>query len=301
MRTSSRRVDTKENVMSTPQTEGVGMGELEARQVDAANSSGRTPVVFLHGLWALPNNWERWVKPFEEAGYAVLAPGWPDDPVTVAEARAHPEVFASKTVAQMVDHLAGIVGRLERKPVLVGHSFGGMLTQVLAGRGVAAVSVAISAAPFRGVLPMPASLVRSVFPVLRNPANRDRATSLTYKQFRYAVTNTTSVKEARELYETYAVPAGGKALFQSALANINPWTEVKVDTRNPARGPLLLIAGEKDRFIPLAITRSEYRRQRRNGALTEMAQIPDRGHSLTIDSGWQEVAEVTLGFIRRFA
>jgi pimeloyl-ACP methyl ester carboxylesterase len=287
--------------MSTPQTEGVGMGELEARRVDAANSSGRTPVVFIHGLWALPSSWERWVKPFGEAGYAVLTPGWPDDPVTVTEARAHPEVFARKTVAQMVDHLAGIVGRLERKPVFVGHSFGGMLTQVLAGRGIAAVSVAISAAPFRGVLPMPASLVRSVFPVFRNPANRDRAMSLTYRQFRYAVANTTSEQEAGELYETYAVPAGGKALFQAALANINPWTEVKVNTRNPARGPLLLIAGEKDRFIPLAITRSEYRRQRRNGALTEMAQIPDRGHSLTIDSGWREVAEVTLGFIRRFA
>jgi pimeloyl-ACP methyl ester carboxylesterase len=298
---SSGRVDTKENVMSAPQTEGRGMGDPEARQVDAANSSGRTPVVFIHGLWALPNNWKLWVKPFEEAGYAVLTPGWPDDPATVAEARAHPEVFARKTVAQMADHLAGIVGRLEKKPVIVGHSFGGMLTQVLAGRGMAAVSIAISAAPFRGVLPMPASLVRAVFPVLRNPANRDRSTSLTYKQFRYAVANTTSEQEARQLYETYAVPAGGKALFQSALANINPWTEVKVDTRNPARGPLLLIAGEKDRFIPPAITWSEYRRQRRNGALTEMAQIPDRGHSLTIDSGWQEVAEISLGFIRRFA
>jgi pimeloyl-ACP methyl ester carboxylesterase len=287
--------------MSTPQTEGAGMGELEARQVAAANSSGRTPVVFIHGLWALPNSWERWVSPFEEAGYAVLTPGWPGDPATVTEARAHPEVFARKTVTQMVDHLAGFVGRLERKPVVVGHSFGGMLTQVLAGRGLAAVSVGISAAPFRGVLPMPASLVRSVFPVVRNPANRDRATSLTYRQFRYAVANTTSEREAGELYENYAVPAGGKALFQSALANINPWTEVKVDTRNPARGPLLLIAGDKDRFIPLAITRSEYRRQRRNDALTEMAQIPDRGHSLTIDSGWREVAEVTLGFIHRFA
>lgn len=287
--------------MSTPQTAGAGMGELEARQVDAANSSGRRPVVFLHGLWALPNNWEHWVKPFEDAGYAVLTPGWPDDPVTVAEARAHPEVFARKTVAQMVDHLAGFVGRLETKPVLVGHSFGGMLIQVLAGRGTAVASVAISAAPFRGVLPMPASLVRAVFPVLRNPANQHRATSLSYKQFRYAVANTTSEQEARQLYETYAVPASGRVVFQSARANINPWTEVKVDTRNPARGPLLLIAGEKDRFIPLAITRSEYRRQRRNGALTEMTQIPDRGHSLTIDSGWREVAEVTLGFIRRFA
>jgi pimeloyl-ACP methyl ester carboxylesterase len=276
------------------------MGELEARQVDAANSSGFTPVVFIHGLWALSNNWERWVNPFEEAGYAVLTPGWPDDPTTVTEARAHPEVFARKTVTRMVDHLGGIVGRLEKKPVIVGHSFGGMLTQVLAGRGMAAVSVAISAAPFRGVLPMPASLVRAVFPVLRNPANRNRAMSLTYRQFRYAVANTTSEQEARELYETYAVPAGGKALFQAALANINPWTEVKVDTGNLARGPLLLIAGDKDRFIPPAITRSEYRRQRRNGDVTEMAQIQGRGHSLTIDSGWREVAEVTLRFIHRF-
>jgi pimeloyl-ACP methyl ester carboxylesterase len=275
--------------------------EREAGQVDRANSSGRTPVVFIHGLWALPNNWERWVGPFEDAGYVVLTPGWPDDPETVRAAREQPEAFARKTIGDLADHFTEITGRLERRPALVGHSFGGMLTQILAGRGLASVSVAISPAPFRGVVPMPFSLVRSVLPVLCNPVNRRRAVPLSYRQFRYSVSNTTDELEARELWEAYEVPAGGRALFQAAFANLNPWTEAKVNTRNPARGPLLLVSGGKDRFIPPAITKASYKRERRNDVVTEFVEIPGRGHSLTIDSGWREVAEVALGFIRRFA
>jgi len=227
--------------------------ELTARetaQVERANVSSRTPVVFIHGLWALSNVWDEWVGYFEEAGYIALTPGWPDDPATVAEARERPAAFAGKRVERLASHLEAVSGRLGRKPVVVGHSFGGLLAQILAGRGRAAASVAISPAPFRGLLPVPISMARSALPVLRNPANRRRAVSLTYEQFRYSVANATYEGEAEELFARYAVPAGGRALFQDALANINPWTEARVDSKNPAKGPLLIIAGAKDWFIP---------------------------------------------------
>ncbi len=272
----------------------------ETAQVERANVSSRTPAVFIHGLWALSSVWDQWAGYFEDAGYIALTPGWPDDPETVIEAREHPAVFAGKSVEQLVFHLEAVSARLGRKPIVVGHSFGGLLAQILAGRGRAAVSVAISPAPFRGVLPAPISMVRSALPVLRNPANRGRAVSLTYEQFRYSVANATDDQEAAKLHANYAVPAGGRALFQDALANINPWTEARVDSKNPARGPLLIISGGKDRFIPPAVTRSEYKRQRRSGAVTELVEFPGRGHSLTIDAGWPEVAETALRFIRRF-
>jgi pimeloyl-ACP methyl ester carboxylesterase len=295
-----RKVNSRQSGDGSVSIGRVTMTGREAEQVELANASGRTPVVFIHGLWALPSVWDRWISAFEEAGYAALAPGWPDDPETVAAANDRPEVFANKSVAQMADYLSGIIGRLETKPVLVGHSFGGLLTEILAGRGMARTSVAISPAPFRGVVAMPLSLVRSVLPVIRNPANRRRAVTLSCGQFRYAVANTTSEGEASELYAAHAVPASGKALFQAALANLNPFTEVRVDTRNPRRGPLLIISGERDHFIPGSIAHASCRRQRRNANVTEILEIPGRGHSLTFDSGWREVADRTLDFIRRF-
>ena len=212
-------------------------------QIEQANASDLSPVVFIHGLWLLPNSWERWAAAFEEAGYTPLTPGWPDDPATVEEANANPEVFARKTVGQVADHYAGIIGRLEKKPAVIGHSFGGLLTQILAGRGLSAASVAIDPAPFRGVLPLPISALKSAAPVLSNPANRNRAVPLTFQQFRFGFANAVDEDEARELYETYAVPASGAPLFQAATANLNPWTEVKVDTENPERGPLLILSG----------------------------------------------------------
>ena len=274
--------------------------EREQQQIDQANSSGRTPVVFIHGLWLLPSSWDRWAAVFDEAGYTALAPGWPDDPDTVEEAKAHPEVFAGKTVGQVADHFAGVIGKLTKKPAVIGHSFGGLLTQIVAGRGLAAASVAIDPAPFRGVLPLPISALKSASPVLRNPANRNRAVALTYDQFRYAFANAVSEDEAKELYETFAVPAPGAPLFQAASANLNPWTEAKVDTKNPDRGPLLIIDGEKDNTVPWAIANASYKKQKRNDGVTEIVKIPNRGHALTIDSGWREVAETALAFVKRF-
>jgi pimeloyl-ACP methyl ester carboxylesterase len=274
--------------------------EHEAAQVEHANASGRTPVIFVHGLWLLPSSWDRWAELFEAAGYAALTPGWPDDPDTVAQAKEHPEVFAGKSVGQVADHFAAIAGSLARKPAVIGHSFGGLLAQILAGRGLAAVSVAIDPAPFRGVLPLPISALRSASAALGNPANRHRAVPLTYDQFRYAFANAVTEEEAKNLYETFAVPAPGLPLFQAAAANLNPWTEVKVDTENPDRGPLLLISGEKDHTVPWSITNASFKLQQRNKDVTEIIEILGRGHALTIDSGWREVASTALAFVRRF-
>src|SRR5579859_2080171 len=263
----------------------------EDERVNQANASGRTPVVFIHGLWLLPSSWDRWAEVFEAAGYAPLTPGWPDDPNTVEEAKAHPEVFAHKTVGQVADHFGEVIGKLDKKPAVIGHSFGGLLTQILAGRGLAAVSVAIDPAPFRGVLPLPISALKSAWPVLGNPANRNRAVRLTYDQFRFAFANAVGEDEARELYATYAVPASGKPLFQAATANLNPWTEAKVDTDNPQRGPLLIISGEKDNTVPWSIANASFHQQQHNPGVTEIIEMPNRGHALTIDSGWREVAD----------
>jgi pimeloyl-ACP methyl ester carboxylesterase len=279
----------------------VSTSAIELDQIKAANASGLTPVVFIHGLWLLPSSWDRWAAVFDDAGYTALTPGWPDDPETVAEANAHPEVFAHKTVGQVADHYADVIGQLDKKPVVIGHSFGGLLTQMIAGRGLSAASVAIDPAPFRGVLPLPISALRSSAPVLGNPANRNRAVPLTYDQFRYAFANAVSEEEAKELYETFAVPAAGAPLFQAATANLNPWTEAKVNTRNPDRGPLLIISGEKDHTVPWAIANASFKRQKNNTGVTEIVEIPGRGHALTVDSGWREVADTALNFVKRFA
>jgi non-heme chloroperoxidase len=278
----------------------VSTTETTADQIAQANASGLTPVVFIHGLWLLPSSWDRWAEVFEEAGYTALTPGWPDDPDTVEEANAHPEVFAHKTVGQVADHYADVIGQLDKKPAVIGHSFGGLLTQIVAGRGLASVSVAVDPAPFRGVLPLPISALKSAAPVLGNPANRNRAVPLTYEQFRFAFANAVSEDEAKELYETYAVPASGAPLFQAATANLNPWTEAKVDTKNPDRGPLLILSGEKDNTVPWSIANASYKKQAHNPGVTEIEEIKNRGHALTIDSGWREVADKALAFVKRF-
>src|SRR5712692_110572 len=223
---------------TAPSADGRTIREYELQQVERANATRLQPVVFVHGLWLLPSSWDRWATVFEKAGYTALTPGWPDDPDTVAEANANPEVFAHKTIGQVADHFGEVIGRLDKKPAVIGHSFGGLLTQIVAGRGLSAASVAVDPAPFRGVLPLPFSALKSAWPVLSNPANRNRAVPLTFEQFRFGFANAVSEDEAKQLYKTFAVPAAGKPVFQAALANLNPWTEAKVDTANPARGPL---------------------------------------------------------------
>jgi pimeloyl-ACP methyl ester carboxylesterase len=278
----------------------VDFSEHEMEQIEAANSSGRWPVVFVHGLWLLPSSWDNWRTVFEAAGYTTIAPGWPDDPETVAEAKDHPEVFAHKTVGQIADHFEDVIGKLAKKPAVVGHSFGGLLAQMLAGRGLSQACVAISPAPFRGVLPLPVSALRAASPALKNPANRGRAVPLTYDQFRFAFGNVLDEDEAKELYEQYSVPGAGAPLFQAASANLNPWSDVKVDSKNSARGPVLIISGERDHTVPPAIAKAEFRKQKKNEAVTEFVTMEGRGHSLTIDHGWRDVADTALAFVQRF-
>jgi pimeloyl-ACP methyl ester carboxylesterase len=249
----------------------------------------------------LPSSWDRWVELFEEAGYAAFAPSWPNDPETVEEARSDPDVFAKKTVGQVADHVGEVVGKLARKPAVIGHSFGGLLAQIIAGRGLSVASVAIDPAPFRGVLALPISSLRSAMPVLANPANRGRAVTLTFDQFRYGWANAVSEEEAKQLYDTFHVAAPGAPLFQAATANLNPGTEAQVDTKNPDRGPLLIISGGDDHTVPWAIANASFKKQRRNSGVTEIVEVPNRGHALTIDGGWREVADTALAFVKRFA
>src|SRR5215470_4881871 len=274
--------------------------ERENREIEAANASGNTPVVFIHGLWLLPGSWASWADFFTQAGYAPLTPDWPDDPQTVDQARANPRVLAGKTLEQVADHTTGIINALDHKPAVMGHSTGGLLAEVLAGRGLSAATVAIDPGVFRGVLPLPASVLKGVGPFLVNPLTRGRAITLTFDQFKYSWANALDEQEAKELYDTYHVATSGIALVQMGNANLNPWTEAKVDTKNPARGPLLIIDGEKDHTVPWAIAHAAYKRQRRNPGVTEIVKLPNRGHSLTIDHGWQEVADTALDFVKRF-
>src|SRR3954468_12301573 len=281
-------------------TDMATISEREALQIERANESGNTPVVFIHGLWLLPSSWDNWAELFEEAGYAAVTPSWPDDPETIEEARANPDVFANKTLGQIADHTAEVIGELKEKPAGMGHSTGGLLTYMIADRGLSAASVAIDPGPFRGVLPLPISALKSASPVLKNPLNRGRAVTLTLEQFKFGWANALSEEEAKQLYDTSHVAAPGVALMQMANANVNPFTEAKVDPKNPDRGPLLIIDGEKDHTVPWGMANAAYKKQKHNEAVTEIEQIPDRGHALTIDHGWRDVADKALAFIKRF-
>jgi pimeloyl-ACP methyl ester carboxylesterase len=277
------------------------ISEREYREIEAANASHNTPVVLIHGLWLLPSSWANWVDFFTQAGYAPLTPDWPDDPETVEAARANPGVLAKKTLKQIADHTTEIVNALDRRPVLIGHSTGGLLAEMLAGQGLSAATVAIDPGIFRGVLPLPASVLKAAGPFLVNPLTRDRAITLTFDQFTYGWANALDDKEARKLYDNFHVAGSGLALMQMGNANLNPWTEAKVDTKSPDRGPLLIIDGEKDHTVPWAIANAAYKRQKRNPSVTEIVKMPNRGHSLTIDHAWQEVAETALDFVQRSA
>jgi pimeloyl-ACP methyl ester carboxylesterase len=280
---------------------GEAISERELAQIERANATTATPVVFIHGLWLLPSSWDNWAEVFEAAGYVALTPDWPDDPQTVEGARAEPEVLAHKTLKQVADHTTAVINALERKPALIGHSTGGLLAEMLAGRGLSKVTVAIDPGVFRGVLPLPVSVLKGVGPFLINPRTRGRAITLTFDQFKYGWANALDEKEAKQLYDTYHVAGSGVSLAQMGNANVNPWTEAKVDTLNPDRGPLLIIDGEKDHTVPWSIANAAYKRQRRNPGVTEIVKVPNRGHSLTIDHGWAEVARTALDFVKRFA
>lgn len=274
--------------------------DREQSEVEQANTSGKQPVVFIHGLWLLSSSWDRWRRLFEENGYSTIAPGWPDDPETVAEAREHPEVFAHKMVQAVTDHYLQAIRGLDRKPAVVGHSFGGLIAQKIAGEGAAAVTVAIDPAPGRGVLPLPASALKAGSPVLGNPANARRSVTLTFDEFKYGWANNLDEDEARQLYDEFHVAASGVPIFQAAVANLNPFSETKVEYKAADRGPILLVSGEKDHTVPHAITHAAYKQHLKNDGITEFTELPGRGHSLVIDHGWEEVATTALDFVRKY-
>jgi non-heme chloroperoxidase len=260
-----------------------------------------TPVVFVHGLWLHSTSWQDWIDLFRTAGYEPVAPEWPGTPATVTEARANPQGSAGYGVGEIADHYAGIIGSLTAKPILVGHSFGGLIVQNLLGRDLARAAVAIDPAPVKGVLALPLSALRVASVALRNPANRNRSVALTPEQFRYGFANAVSAQESAELYEKWTIPSPGRPLFQAAFASVNPNAATTVATGNRTRGPLLVTAGEKDNTAPPVLSRATVKRYQGSPAVTELKEFAGRGHSLTIDSGWREVAEAVLDWLKNHA
>jgi pimeloyl-ACP methyl ester carboxylesterase len=256
-------------------------------------------VVFIHGLWLHSTSWTPWQEFFRAAGYDTLAPEWPGTPDTVAEARANPDLAADHGIDDVTEHYIGIIENLDEAPILIGHSFGGMVAEKILGLGHAAAAVAIDAAQIKGVLPLPLSALHSTLPVFKNPANRHRAVSLTAEQFRYSFGNVLSGPESDALWEQWAIPSPGKPLFEAAAANFALHSPAKVNTGNDDRGPLLLIAGGKDHTVPEVITKATAKQYRDSEAVTDLIEFADRGHSLTIDSRWREVAETSLEWLNK--
>src|SRR5437879_3616540 len=263
-----------------------------------AENGSRTPIVFVHGLWLHGDSWNNWLQLFRESGYQAVAASWPGDSETTEATRKNPAAVAGYGVTEIAEHIAGQLKAFDKKPILIGHSFGGLLVQNLLGRNLAAAAIAIDPAPIKGVPELPLSALRSSFPVLGNPLNFKRAVSLTEHQFRFGFTNAVPEKEAKELYAKYAMPAPGRPLFQAATATFNPKSATKVNVANASRGPLLLVSGEKDHTVPPVLVKSTLRAYRNSPAITELKSFPERGHSLTIDSGWRELADYSLRWLR---
>jgi len=271
--------------------------EIELAEIERANQQDKQSVIFIHGLWLLPSSWTKWQSYFEANGFFSLAARWPGDTETAEEARKSPDVFAGHSVPDITERIATFISMLNKKPILIGHSFGGLIAQKLAGEGLSRCTIAIDPAPFKGVLPLPASVLKAFAPILLKPANSRRAVSLSESQFRFGFGNAISETESSALYGEYAVPTPGKPLFEGAFANFNPKAGTKVDLTNPNRGPLLIVSGEFDHVVPRAMTKAAFKLQGKNENKTEFIEMPRRGHSLVIDNGWQEVADVSLKFI----
>jgi pimeloyl-ACP methyl ester carboxylesterase len=265
----------------------------------SAQSSRKPPIVFVHGLWLHAESWNPWLSYFRDRGYEAVAASWPGDSETTEATRRNANAVAGFGVTEIAEYIAKQLAAFERKPILVGHSFGGLLVQNLLGRDLAVAAIAIDPAPMRGVLELPLSALKSGFPVLGNPFNYGRAVSLTEEEFRFAFTNAVSAAEAKRLYAQFAMPAPGRPLFQAATATLNPSSATKVNVENSSRGPLLLISGLDDHTVPPVMVRSALKQyQRHSTAITELKEFPHRGHSLTIDEGWRELADYSASWLK---
>jgi non-heme chloroperoxidase len=256
-----------------------------------------TPVVFIHGLWLHADSWGAWGERYRAAGFDPQAPGWPGDSETVEETRAHADAVSGHGINDVVDHYAAIVQGLSEPPVLVGHSFGGLIVQRLIGQGLGAAGVAIDPAPIKGVLVLPISALKVASIALKTPSNKNKAVSLTAEQFRFGFGNAIPGDESDELFERWTIPSPGKPLFEAAFANFAPKSPARVNTHNGTRAPLLITAGGQDHTVPAAISRSTHKLYRHTSAVTDLREFPDRGHSLTIDHGWEEIADATLEWL----
>jgi alpha-beta hydrolase superfamily lysophospholipase len=258
-----------------------------------------TRVIFIHGLWLHASSWEPWIDFFRAEGYDPVAPGWPGDPETVELARANPDAIANHGIDDITEHYATIISEGRDQPILIGHSFGGMIAEKLLGEDLGAAAIGIEAAQIKGVLPLPLSALHATLPVFRDPANIHRAVALTAEQFRFSFGNAVSPAESDALWARWAIPAPGRPLFEAATANFRLHSPDKVNTANTERGPLLLTMGGQDHTVPEAITKSTVKQYRHSGAVTDLIEFPDRGHSLTIDSGWRDVAAGCLTWLRQ--
>ncbi len=254
-------------------------------------------IVFIHGLWIHASSWQPWMDFFKQQGYETLNPAWPGDGPTVADCRANPQAIANRGVTEVADSYAKVISSLSEPPILIGHSFGGLIAQVLLGRGIAAVAIAIDPAPVKGVWQLPISALKASFPVLRNPSNFKKAFSLTFDQFRYGFANAVSEQEAKELYDRWTIPAPCRPLFQAATASF-AGSETKVNTANTTRGPLLITGGEKDNIAPPILGKASLKKYN-SSVITEFKLFDNRGHSLIVDHGWKEVAEYSLGWLNK--
>jgi pimeloyl-ACP methyl ester carboxylesterase len=259
---------------------------------------GNKPAIFIHGLWLHSTSWSPWLDLFRDAGYEPVAPAWPNEPPTVAEAREHPELVANVGIDDVTSHMAQIIDDLDGDPVIVGHSFGGLIAEKLLGEGHGAGAVAIDPAQIKGVLPLPLAQLRAGLPALGNPANRHKAVSLTSKEFRFGFGNALTQEESDALFERWTIPSPARPLFEAAVANFSLHSPARVDTKNDERGPLLLVSGTKDHTVPDKVTRSTLKQYRDSSAVTELQQFEGRGHSLTIDSGWKDVANAVLEWLK---
>jgi pimeloyl-ACP methyl ester carboxylesterase len=259
------------------------------------------PIVLIHGLWLSPRSWEGWKERFEGRGYHVLAPAWPRMQGDVEDIRRDPSPLNGLGITEIADHYADIAGRLDRSPIIMGHSFGGLITELLLDRGLGVAGVALSPAPVKGILRLPPAQLRSAFPVLGNPANRKRTVELTPKQFHYAFTNTMSDEQAEAAYDRYEVPGPGRILFQAAFANFAPHAPSKVDFHKDDRAPLLIIGNGDDHTVPASVSKEAAKRLGKSTAVVDYKEFPGRPHFTAGAPGWEEVADYALEWATRHA